>query len=240
MRVSQGKLFLIPTPLGDMEPQLVMPAEAIHLLHNLEHLIVENLRTARRLLSKSGIPKPIDSIQFYVLNKHSTDEEVRSFLAAAEAGQDIGLISEAGSPCVADPGAKIVSMAHHKKIKVVPLAGPSSITMALMASGFNGQSFSFHGYLPIQSDNRNKAIRELEYKATNTGETQIFIETPFRNQQLLEVLLKVCRPNTLLCLGTNISMPDEMIHTKSIHDWQKAMPNLHKKPTVFLLGREWE
>ncbi|MCK9291098.1 MAG: SAM-dependent methyltransferase [Bacteroidales bacterium] len=233
-----GILYLIPTPLGDDPPEWVMPAHAISILHRLDHLIVENLRTARRLLSKTHIPKSIDSIQFYELNKHSSEADVGSFLDAAKQGSDIGLISEAGSPCIADPGAIIVQQAHKIGIKVVPLAGPNSIMMALMASGFNGQWFVFHGYLPIQANARIKKIRELEQHAVHSGQTQIFIETPYRNQQLFEALMRTCHPSTTLCIAIDISSDDEVILTQSISQWQSSPLNIHKKPAVFLLGTD--
>lgn len=238
MTKEKGVLYLIPTPIGDTPPELVMPAGAIQRLQALDHLIVEDLRTARRLLSKTKTQKPIDSIRFYVLNKHTTATDASTFLNVILEGNDMGLVSEAGSPCVADPGAIVVSQAHQLGIRVVPLSGPSSVIMALMASGFNGQNFAFNGYLPIHADTRNKKIRELERLAESTGQTQIFIETPFRNNQLLEALLRQCQPETPLCISTNISLPNEMVVTKTINDWKKSSPDLQKKPTVFLLWKK--
>lgn len=238
MKKEKGVLYLIPTPIGDTPPELVMPAGAIQRLQELDHLIVEDLRTARRLLSKTKTPKPIDSIKFYVLNKHTAETDASTFLDVILDGNDMGLVSEAGSPCVADPGAVVVFHAHQLGISVVPLSGPSSVIMALMASGFNGQSFAFNGYLPIHADTRNKKIRELERLAESTGQTQIFIETPFRNNQLLEALLRQCQPETQLCIATNISLPNEMVVTKTISDWKKLSPDLQKKPTVFLLWKK--
>jgi 16S rRNA (cytidine1402-2'-O)-methyltransferase len=172
------------------------------------------------------------------LNKHTAETDASTFLDVILDGYDMGLVSEAGSPCVADPGAVVVFHAHQLGISVVPLSGPSSVIMALMASGFNGQSFAFNGYLPIHADTRNKKIRELERLAESTGQTQIFIETPFRNNQLLEALLRQCQPETQLCIATNISLPNEMVVTKTISDWKKLSPDLQKKPTVFLLWKK--
>lgn len=181
-----GVLYLIPTPLGDDPPEWVMPAQAISILHRLDHLIVENLRTARRLLSKTHIPKSIDSIQLYELNKHSSEADVGSFLDAAKQGSDIGLISEAGSPCIADPGAIIVQQAHKIGIKVVPLAGPNSIMMALMASGFNGQWFVFHGYLPIQADARIKRSVNLNSMQYTAGKPKFLLKPHIETNNCLK------------------------------------------------------
>lgn len=233
-----GKLFLIPSPLGDTAAELVMPAEAIHWLRQLDFLIVEQLRTARRLLSKIAIEKPIDSIRFFELNKHTTDFDIAQYLVPALEGFSMGLLSEAGTPCIADPGAVIVKAAHQLGIKVVPLSGPSSIMMALMGSGFNGQAFCFHGYAPIQPDARNKFIRTIEKSAEMSGQTQIFIETPFRNVQLFEAIVKICNASTMLCIASNISLPDAFISSQNIIWWQKHTPDLHKKPTVFLIWNE--
>lgn len=238
MKSKTGVLYLIPTPLGDYAPELVMPSSVLGIINELDYLIVEQLRTARRLLSKIKINKPIDQIHFFELNKHTARTEALSYLQVIYEGHSVGLLSEAGSPCVADPGAIIVKAAHEAGIKVVPLTGPSSIIMALMASGFNGQSFSFHGYLPIPSDERNKTLKNLEKAASQTGYSQIFIETPFRNNQLLDAIVKVCHPNTMLCVAANISQPDETILTMPVSDWQKFNPDIHKKPTVFLIWNE--
>jgi 16S rRNA (cytidine1402-2'-O)-methyltransferase len=238
MKMKNGTLYLIPSPLGDTLAELVMPSKAIYLLHQLNFLIVEDLRTARRLLSKTKIDKPIDSITFFELNKFTVDADAVRFLKPITEGNDAGLLSEAGSPCVADPGAVIVRAAHQAGINVVPLSGPSSIIMALMASGFNGQSFCFHGYLPIHPDLRNKHLKSIEKTATNTGQTQIFIETPFRNNQILEAVFNNCSPSTMLCIAANISLSDEFIASKNIGEWQKQRPDIHKKPTVFLIWNE--
>jgi len=232
---AKGTLYLIPTPLGEVPPALVMPAEVLQRIPLLRHIIVEQLRTARRLLKAIDPGIDVNEIQFNELNKHTDLSLIRSFLQPAFDGNDIGLMSEAGSPCVADPGALVVEQAHSMGIKVQPLSGPSAIIQALMASGFNGQSFVFHGYLPIAAEERTKMIRQMEKDSSARNQTQIFIETPFRNQQMLEALLKSCRAERRLCVSSNISMPDEWIASGSIASWQKKRPNFHKKPTVFLL-----
>lgn len=231
----KGILYLVPTVLGDTSPEFVLPAGTIQILQSLEILIVEQIRTARRLLSKIQIPRPIDSIQFFELNKHTSSFEIKSFLDPILLGKSVGLLSEAGTPCVADPGAVIVELAHRLGIKVVPLTGPSSIILALMASGFNGQNFAFHGYLPIQAGERITAIKSLEKNAMTTFQTQIFIETPFRNLQLFDALVNNCHPETLLCVAANISCIDEFIQSRTIAVWRKNMPEIHKIPTVFLI-----
>lgn len=233
--VQRGLLYLIPTPLGDLEPRMVMPAEATNKLLSLKYLIVEQLRTARRLLKKIDQDIQIDEIHFNELNKFTDFSKIKSFLNPIFDGHDMGLISEAGSPCVADPGAMVVSAAHEAGIKVVPLSGPSSITQALMASGFNGQSFCFHGYLPIHVEERIKFLKTIERESLLKNQTQIFIETPFRNDQVMEAIVKSCSPQTLLCVASNISLLDESIATKSLASWQNKRPDIHKKPTVFLL-----
>jgi 16S rRNA (cytidine1402-2'-O)-methyltransferase len=233
--VKMGNLYLIPTLLGESAPELVLPSGTIQVLQSLDILIVEQVRTARRLLSKIHIPRPIDDIQFFELNKHTSPFEIKSFLKPAIEGKSIGLLSEAGTPCVADPGAVVVELAHQSGIRVIPLTGPSSIILALMASGFNGQSFAFHGYLPIQANERERTIKMLEKSAISTSQTQIFIETPFRNMQLFEALLKHCHPATMLCIAANISIENEFIRSLTIEEWRKQSPQLHKIPTVFLI-----
>jgi 16S rRNA (cytidine1402-2'-O)-methyltransferase len=232
---AKGKLYLIPTLLGETTPEMVLPAGTIQILQSLDILIVEQVRTARRLLSKIHIPRPIDEIQFFELNQHTSPFEIKSFLKPAFEGKSIGLLSEAGTPCVADPGAVVVELAHQSGIKVIPLTGPSSIILALMASGFNGQSFAFHGYLPIQANERERAIRTLEKAAVTTSQTQIFIETPYRNMQLFEALVNHCHPDTMLCIAVNISLENEYIKSQSIGLWRKQAPQMHKIPAVFLI-----
>ncbi len=237
-KTTKGHLYLIPTLLGESAVDKVLPPATIQLMHSLDYFIVEQLRTARRFLSKTGIAKPIDDITFFELNKHTKTFELQTYLQPALHGHHMGLMSEAGTPCVADPGALIVEMAQDAGIKVVPLTGPNSILLALMASGLNGQQFAFHGYLPIPAAERSKAIKTLERLSQTQNQTQIFIETPFRNNQLLEALLQNCSPETRLCIAANITMPGESIITRSIGQWKKHQIDLHKKPAVFLLGQK--
>jgi 16S rRNA (cytidine1402-2'-O)-methyltransferase len=234
--MKNGELYLIPSLLGDTEPELVLPEGTISTMRKLDYFIVEHLRTSRRLLSKIKVDKPIEDIQFFELNKHTSDDELHAFLKPALSGHNMGLMSEAGTPCIADPGAVVVEMAHAAGIRVIPLSGPSSITMALMASGLNGQSFAFHGYLPIHPAARDKTIKTIENVAALTNQTQIFIETPFRNNQLFAALLRNCSPKVNLCIATNISLPNEQIQTLTIDEWNNNKPDLHKKPSVFLIG----
>lgn len=233
----EASLILIPTTLGPLETtKKVLPDYNTKITHKIDVFIVEQLRTARRFLRKINHPIPIDDMTFYELNKHTNPNETSNYLSAIKQGKSIGLISEAGTPCVADPGAEIVKMAHQQGINVIPLVGPNSIILALMASGFNGQNFTFHGYLPVDKNERSKRIKELEVQASKNKQTQIFIETPYRNMQMLETLHNTCKPNTQLCIACNISLDTEFIKTKSIYDWKQKTADLNKKPTVFLIG----
>jgi len=233
---GRGKLFLIPTTLGDTENlNRVIPEYNLHILRSLDVFIVEQLRTARRFLKKAGHPKAIDDLLFFELNKHTDENAISDYLKSAKNGKSIGLVSEAGTPCIADPGAAIVHLAHKNGIQVVPLVGPNSIILALMASGFNGQQFCFHGYLPVEGNQLKNKIREIEINSRKLDQSQIFIETPYRNGKMLDSLLKNCKPQTLLCIATNISLESESIQTRSISAWKKQSPDFHKKPTVFLL-----
>jgi 16S rRNA (cytidine1402-2'-O)-methyltransferase len=235
-REKHGKLYLIPTTLGDNDKlNTVIPENNLQILHTLTVFIVEQLRTARRFLKKAGHPKPIDDLLFFELNKFTDSHAISGYLKPALHGKSIGLLSEAGTPCIADPGAAIVALAHNKAIQVVPLVGPNSMLLALMASGFNGQQFCFHGYLPVEGNQLKKKIREIEINALKLDQTQIFIETPYRNRQILDSLIKTCKPQTLLCIATDISLETESIQTKSIAAWKNLSPDFHKKPTVFLL-----
>lgn len=232
----KGILYLIPTTLGDGEPTMVLPAGTTAVLQSLDYLIVEQVRTARRLLSRLHLSSKIDSIQFFELNKHTSPFDVKNYLHPALSGASVGLLSEAGTPCIADPGAVVVAHAHELGIRVVPLTGPSSIILALMASGFNGQSFAFHGYLPIQSTERMQSIKHLENQSIAHDQTQIFIETPFRNLTLFETLVKTCQPGTMLCLATDISLETESIQSMPIREWKKITPDIQKRPSVFLIS----
>ncbi|MCX6267123.1 MAG: SAM-dependent methyltransferase [Bacteroidetes bacterium] len=235
--MAKGTLYLLPAPLAEGSVESVLPEGTLLIIRRLEFFIVEELRTARRFLIKAGIQKQIDELNFQVFNEHSNHQDVQDYLAAAMNGHDVGLLSEAGVPCVADPGSVIVGVAHENGIRVVPLTGPSSILLALMASGFNGQNFAFQGYLPAEKVMREKKIKELEKMIIEKGQTQIFIETPYRNQQVFESLVKVCKPDTLLCIATSISGAHETIKSQPIADWYGKKPDIHKKPTIFLLDR---
>ena len=235
-KAKKGTLYLFPVTLGNNEDiPRVIPAYNREILFDIRTFVVENIRTARRFIKKSGHPLPIDDMQFFELNKHTPEEAIDAFLAPAVNGEDMGVLSEAGTPAVADPGAVVVGLAHRKGIRVVPLVGPNSIILALMASGFNGQQFCFHGYLPIESPQRVKKIRELEQDAWRKSTSQLFIETPYRNNKMLESLLKTCKPQTLLCIASDLTLPTERIVTKNIAGWKKETADLNKKPAVFIL-----
>ncbi len=231
-----AKLFLVPNVLSEGEWQNVLPASIFGILTNTKYFIVENIRTARRFLKLVNKEIDIDSLTFFELNKYTHVTELPKFLKPINEGYDVAVISEAGCPGVADPGAEIVKIAHNKNIKVVPMVGPSSILLALMASGLNGQNFSFHGYLPVKPNERTRAIAGLEKEAKNNRQTQIFIETPYRNNQMMGNLIKTCSPSTLLCVAANITGADEFIATKSIKSWKSYIPDLHKIPAIFLIG----
>lgn len=233
----KGKLYLIPALLADGGVESVLPEGTLAIIRKLEHFIVEEIRTSRRFLIKAGIHKPIDDLNFLVFNEHSKEYDIDEYLAGALNGHDIGLLSEAGVPCVADPGSLIVRAAHELGIHVIPLTGPSSILLALMASGFNGQNFAFVGYLPADKLMRVKRIRELEKMILEKDQTQIFIETPYRNLQLFESLVSVCRPETQLCLAIDITGNNEVIKSQSIAEWRNQKPDIQKKPAIFLLYR---
>jgi len=231
----KANIYLIPTTLGGDNMDAVLPLDVQQIVNRIDYYIVENERTARRFLRKLGIKKVLRDLHFSVLDKRTKPSAIAGFLAPALAGKHIGVISEAGCPAVADPGSEVVRVAHEKRLRVVPLVGASSILMALMASGFNGQNFAFSGYLPIDKSAKLAEIRKLERKSHKEGQTQIFMETPFRNQALLDDLIQVCQSDTLLCIASNISLETEFIQTKTIAAWQKNKPNLHKQPTIFLL-----
>ena len=232
-----AKLYLIPTTLGDSKITDVIPELVTNTINNIDHYIVENVRTARRYLKKAGIISPIDDLHFFELNKHTSPSEINEYLKPIKENKNIGLISEAGVPGVADPGAEIVKLAHQNKIDVVPLTGPSSILLSLMASGFNGQSFAFVGYLPIKSNERSKKLSFLEKRSQSEDQTQMFIETPYRNQKLFDDLLTFCSNNTMLCIACDITLENEFIKTKSIADWKKNKPSINKRPTIFLIHK---
>lgn len=231
-----AKLYLVPNVLSEGDWQNVLPAQLFPVLTNTRHFIVEDIRTARRFLKQVNREIDIDVCTFYELNKRTKFAEIPAFLKPLELGFDVAVISEAGCPGVADPGADVVKIAHQKNYKVVPLVGPSSILLALMASGLNGQNFAFKGYLPVKPVERIKEIQVLEKRILNQQQTQIFIETPYRNNQLLGDIIKTCSPTTLLCIAANITGENEFIATKNIQQWRGNLPNLHKQPAIFLLG----
>jgi 16S rRNA (cytidine1402-2'-O)-methyltransferase len=233
--MNKGRLYLIPTIIAGDTIGEVIPAGVLTVIRRLDHFIVEEIRTARRFLILAGIQKPIDDLTFMVFNEHSSEMFLDTFLAPASEGHDIGLLSEAGVPCVADPGSHIVKAAHESGIQVIPLTGPSSILLALMASGFNGQNFCFLGYLPADKAMRMKRIRELDRTIREKDQTQIFIETPYRNVALFDALISACREDTILCIATNITGSEEKIETKPIISWKKKKPDINKKPAIFLL-----
>lgn len=236
METRLGTLYLIPCTLGDTPAEQVLPRHVIDVARRLEHFVVEQAKTARQFLAALKPEKPIQSLHFATLNEHTAHKDLAGLLAPLLAGHDVGIISEAGCPGIADPGADLVNLAHHNGIRVVPLVGPSSILLALMASGLNGQRFAFHGYLPIADAERKKAIATLEAESIRQKQTQLFIETPYRNEKMLGALLAHCRPQTRLCVATDITLPGELIQTRSIAQWKlRPLPQLNKRPSLFLL-----
>lgn len=235
--MAKGTLYFIPVTLGDNDSiTQVLPQAVIDTIHQLDHFIVENEKTARQFISATKHPKPIRDLQFSTLNNQTKPNEIAKLLGPIHQGIHVGLMSEAGCPGVADPGAKLAEIAHQKAIRVLPMVGPSSILLSLMASGMNGQRFSFLGYLPIDQSDRIKRLKSIEKNSAKFNETQIFIETPYRNMHLLEDMVKHCQPNTKLCIARNVSLSDEIITTKTIQEWRQAtLPDCHKKPTVFLI-----
>ncbi|MEW6467607.1 MAG: SAM-dependent methyltransferase [Bacteroidota bacterium] len=232
---SKGKLFLIPSLLGDTGTEKAIPHYVINVLNGIDEFIVEDERTARRFLKKAGYTGPLDKLVLHRLNEHTRKEEIPSFLASLENGKDIGLLSDAGSPGIADPGADVVNLAHKRHIRVVPLVGASSLLLALMASGFNGQSFCFHGYLPRDRAERAQRLKELEKDAYRKDQTQLFIEAPYRNNQLLDDLLKSCDGKTRLCVACDLTLPTELIRSETVSEWRKNVPDLNDRPAVFLI-----
>ena len=226
---------MIPSPLGEGPVEAVLPAGVLGVLPSLQCFVVEEVRTARRFLSVAGLKGHIQELEFHTLNEHSTPQEVEALASLFEDGRNVGLISEAGLPAVADPGAALVALCHRHGIKVVPLTGPSSLMLALMASGLNGQSFAFVGYIPAKSEERRGAIRRLEKRSLAENQTQIIIETPYRNDSLMADLVATLAPRTRLCVAVNITCPDEFIQTRTVAQWKKQLPELGKRPCVFLI-----
>lgn len=234
--MEKGNIYLIPNTIGESNVDDVITNSVLASLRELRHFIVEDIRTARRFLRKAGFTANFDTeVEFFALNKHTHETEIPNFLLPAISGHSMGVLSESGVPCVADPGNVVVEMAQDMGLRVVPFVGPSSIILSLMASGFNGQNFAFIGYLPIKDNERNKKIKEIEQRIMHENQTQIFIEAPYRNKKLFEALLKVCRPDMRLCVARNITEKSEFIKTKSISDWKKSSPDINKRNTIFLL-----
>ena len=236
--MTRGRLILFPVPIGAEEMDFSLPTHNLELLATCHTFIVEELRTARRFLKKAGYPYLIDDTVFLELNEHTTHEQIGGYLDAIERGENIGLLSEAGLPCVADPGAMITKVAQRRGIEIVPLIGPSSLMLALMASGFNGQSFAFVGYLPVDKSKRAATIRHLEERLHREHQTQLFIEAPYRNNQMLEALSAVLQPNTMICVACDLTLPTQYIRSLPSGKWktEREKINLHKRNTVFLIG----
>ena len=232
--MAAGKIFMIPVTLGDDDYRKVIPEKVLSIIRSLRLFVVEDLRSARRYLRLIDKDFPINETIFLELNEHTAESEIGHFLDPVLKGSDLGIMSESGLPGIADPGAMLVLLAHRKKIRVIPLAGPSSILMALISSGLNGQNFTFNGYLPVKPDERVSKLRELE-KKSQKGFSQIFMETPYRNQRMLEALLATCSNDTRLCIAVNITLPDELIRTMTISEWKKNIPQINDMMAVFIL-----
>lgn len=228
-------LYLIPNLLGDTPVEQVLPPYNHEIIMGIRHFIVEDVRTARRFLKLVDRSIDIDQLTFYTLNKHTNPEDVLSMLKPLEEGSPMGVISEAGCPAVADPGADVVAIAQRKGLQVIPLVGPSSIILAVMGSGFNGQSFAFNGYLPIEPEERIKVLKKLEQRAYTENQTQLFIETPYRNAKMMADILKACRPQTHLCIAAGLTTKDEYIRTRTVKEWSGHLPQLEKIPCIFLI-----
>nr|WP_322623907.1 SAM-dependent methyltransferase [uncultured Flavobacterium sp.] len=233
-----GKLYLLPVPLGeDADPKNVLPETVARSIEFIDHYIVENEKTARRFIKAILPTKKQPDLKLSVLNKRTETSEHAGFLQPCMEGKNVGLMSEAGCPGVADPGAAIVKLAHEKGIQVVPLVGPSSILLAMMGSGMNGQSFAFNGYLPIDKGDKKTALKYFERTSEERGQSQLFIETPYRNNKLLEDLLQLLQPNTHLCIAADITLDTEFIKTKTVAQWKKDKPDLHNRPAIFIIHR---
>ena len=235
MENKKGRLYLIPSPLGENEPSEVIPMPVLESLKGFRTFVVEEIRTARRYLSKAGLKGQIGDLQFFELNEHTDHATVEGYLKLFDGGNDVALISEAGLPAVADPGAQLVALAHKKGIEVIPAVGPSSLMLALMASGLNGQSFAFCGYIPAKTDERKSRLKTLEKVSAQLKQTQIIIETPYRNDSMFADMISTCAPSTRICVAANITMPDAYIKTKTAGEWKKSGLTIGKRPCVFLL-----
>jgi 16S rRNA (cytidine1402-2'-O)-methyltransferase len=232
-----GKLYLIPTTMGECDPMDVLPQTVKRTIDFIDYYIVENEKTARKSIKGINPEKKQADLVLFALNKHTETKEHLDFIKPLLEGKNVGLMSEAGCPGVADPGAVIVKLAHERGIQVIPLVGPSSILLAMMASGMNGQSFTFHGYLPIEKDEKRASFKSLERTSFEKNQSQIFIETPYRNNKLLEDLIQTLHPETHLCIATDITLPTEYIKTKKISAWKKETIDLHKRPTIFIIHK---
>ena len=230
-------LYLLPVTLGDTSIESVLPSYNKEIILQIKHFIVEDIRSARRFLKKVEREIEIDTLNFYPLNKHTSPEDISGYLKPLQDGFPMGVISEAGCPAVADPGADVVAIAQRKNLKVIPLVGPSSIILSVMASGFNGQSFAFNGYLPIEAGERVKALKLLEQSIYTENQTQLFIETPYRNNKMAEDILRTCRPQTKMCIAANLTCEGEYIKTRTLKEWKGKVPDLSKIPCIFLLYR---
>lgn len=235
---NKGTLYLIPTTLGENEPLEVLPMSVKKTIEQVNHYIVENEKSARRFIKKISPRKSQSSLQLYILDRFTDEIESQNYLDVCFEGVHVGLLSEAGVPAIADPGAIVVKMAHHKNIKVKPLVGPSSIIMAMMGSGLNGMNFTFNGYLPIEKVERRKSIKQLERVSFEKDQSQIFIETPYRNEKMFEDLKRTLSVNTLLCVAVDITLPNEYIKTMSVEEWKKAKIDLHKRPAIFIIHKQ--
>lgn len=233
--MNKGNLYLIPSPLGENDPTEVIPVPVLKSLENFKTFVVEEIRTARRYLSKAGLKGKIEGLDFYELNEHTDPATIEGYLKLFDNGNDVALISEAGLPAVADPGAQLVALAHRHGIKVIPAVGPSSLMLALMSSGLNGQSFAFVGYIPAKTDERKSKLRLLEKVSGQLKQTQILIETPYRNDSLFADILSVCGSSTRVCVAANITMPDAFIKTMKVSEWKKEGLTIGKRPCVFLI-----
>jgi len=233
--MAVGTLYLIPTTLGASVLAAVIPQDVQQRVRVLDYFVAENPKTARAYLKQIGTTKPLQELHVVTLNEHTPDADIAGLAAPLRSGHDLGVMSEAGCPGIADPGAKLVLYAHRHGIRVVPLVGPSSILLALMASGLNGQRFAFHGYLPVSDAERIKALRDLEQQSRRLNQTQIFIETPYRNGKLVQSILEHCARNTLLCIATEVSLTSEDIRTMAVGEWKRNPPQLERRPSLFLV-----
>ncbi|MCF6295081.1 MAG: SAM-dependent methyltransferase [Flavobacteriaceae bacterium] len=238
MNGSKGKLYLIPTRLGDNAPLDVLPISIKKIIEAVDDYIVENEKTARLFIKKISSNKPQPSLRISILNKFTEENELPSYLDACLEGKHVGLLSEAGCPAIADPGAEIVKIAHQKGIQVVPLVGPSSILLALMSSGMNGQNFAFNGYLPIEKSEKKSKLKKLERLSFEQGQAQIFIETPYRNNNMLEDICASLKENTRVCVACDITLPTEYIKTKTVKEWKHITVDLHKRPSIFIIQKD--